>query len=518
MKKFSLVVVALLLISTLVLSGCSPTDDLKDTLVFAIQTDIENLDPQQAWTTNIAHTAIFGYPITMGMDGMTPTPYLVESFEAAPDGMSMTLVFPADLKFSNGKPVTAEDVLASINRYIEISPYASDWDGVREVTADGQTLTIHFYEPTAYFYPVVASAYTVIVDVAVAAELGDEGFGLDPVGVGPYVLTNWQQGAELNYTRNPYFTTHSPLVTNQGPWKFENLKVRIIPDGLTLVNELESGNVDVVTAVPAEFVNRLNNNKNINMYQFPAAGQTYLRFNTDKAPFNDVRFRQAVNFAINKNDIQTAFNGHVEPVYGLLSPSQIGYSAETEATLKEKLSHDQEKAISLLAELGYTQKNSDGILVKDGQPLVINLLGPATARNAATVIQAQLKEVGIDVRIQEQAGSYIREAVRERNFDMAFAGWSWQDGDIWYYGLHSSMGPSVVWSSPNTDRLLEEQRTLVNMDERVAKFSELSTEVAEHLPFISLYYDYNYTAIRSNVEGYIISDTGGIYWNDAYKR
>jgi len=499
-------------------SSCAKSDPNKKKLVFALSADFDTLDVQQAWSTSTPHTLLFSPLVTLGLKNDRAYPSLAESVELAPDGMSMTLVFPDDLKFSNGKKCTAQDILKSIQRYREISPYASDWEEVKDIKAEGQKLIIYFKQPNAYFLPVISSAYGGVVDVEEANRVGKEAFGQKPVGIGPYVLKEWVQGSHLVFERNPYYIDSTPFVKNHGPWHFEEVTVRIIPDNFTRISELEAGNVDVVTSVPAEFLDRVKNNPSLKLISSIGQGQVYLALNTHKAPFNLLEFRQALNYAINKDEIKTAWMGSVEPIYGLVSPAQLAYSEETEKELREKMKYNVEKAKAILESLGYKDTDGDGYLEKDGKRLSLTLLGTSAQRVPLTVLQNQFKAVGIEVKIQEQASSYVRQAVTDRDFDMALLSWSWPDPDVWFYGLHSSMGKDSIWNSPEVDKLLEEQRKLVDPKARTAKWAEISRKIADDLPFIPLYYWYNYTAVRSNIEGYQVSVSGNFFWNDAIKK
>lgn len=515
MQVVGLAVAVVMLV--LVVAGCAKQDPSKKKLVFAIANDIETLDVQQMYTGYTSHTLLFAPLISLGLSNDNAYPYLAESVEIAADGMSITLVFPDDLKFSNGKNCTGQDILKAIERYRQISPYASDWEEVKEVKAEGQKLTIYFKEPTAYFLPVLSSTYSGIVDVQEAEKLGKEGFGQKPVGIGPYVLKQWVQGSHLVFEKNPYYKDHLPFVKNHGSWAFDEITVRIIPDNFTRISELEAGNVDV-TQVPVEFLDRVKSNSELKVISSVGQGETYLALNTEKAPFSSRDFRLALNYAINKDEIKSAWMGSVEPIYGLVSPSQLAYSEETEKELRSKMKYDLQKARTILAELGCKDTDGDGYLEKDGKKLSFTLLGTSAQKVPLTVIQNQLKAVGIEVKIQEQAASYVRQAVQDRNYDMALRSWSWPDPDIWYYSFHSSMGKSSIWSSPELDKLLEEQRKIVDPKARAAKWGEISRKIAEDVPFIPLYYSYNYTAVRNNIEGYQVSVSGAIYWNDAVKK
>ena len=148
-----------------------------------------------------------------------------------------------------------------------------------------------------------------------------------------------------------------------------------------------------------------------------------------------------------------------------------------------------------------------------------SLQGTTVNRVPLTVIQAHLKNVGIEVKIMEQPNGVINQSIKDRKFDMTLSTWSWPDPDIWFYGLHSSGSTGVaVWNSQETDKMLVDQRTQVDPKVRTATWSALSKKIGQELPVVPLFYYINYTGVRANIEGYQVAVNGNIYFNDAVKK
>ncbi|HSW10490.1 MAG TPA: ABC transporter substrate-binding protein [Bacillota bacterium] len=513
-------VLAAILVFALALGtgGCPRRDPQADKLVIAVSAELDGMDIQQVYTANIVQEMISAAPVVFDLNNEQLVPNVAESISFSPDGKSIIMVFPDDLRFADGDPVTGADIKAAYERYIEISPYSGDWGELERIDVDGQQVTLVFKTPPAYFLAVLASMYSGIVDVELARSVGNEAFNRQAVGIGPYLLTEWVPGSHATFQRNPHWRSFKPFVRNRGPWKFETVTVRIIPDGLTRLSELEAGNVDLAAIAP-EHRRRVAENEDLVLLEAPDAGQTYLRFNLHRAPFADRRFREALAYAVNRDELNLALDDAVGPIWGLLSPAQLAFSAETEAELKANRPHDPERARQLLAELGYADANGDGILDKDGVPLRITLLstvGVHAQEMAAPVLQRQFQLVGVDVAIEEQGRPYVRERVRANDYDISLAAWAWIDPDIWYFSFHSSQ-PNPIWTSPEADRLLEQGRVLMNMAERTANYAELSRRVAEEVPIISLFYTYVYTAHRRNLRGLHVAVDGAIHYEDASK-
>ncbi|HCC32281.1 MAG TPA: hypothetical protein DEQ28_00005 [Clostridiales bacterium] len=513
-------VLAAILAFALVLGtgGCPRRDPQADKLVIAVSAELDGMDIQQVYTANIVQEMISAAPVVFDLKNEQLVPNVAESISFSPDGKSIIMVFPDDLKFADGDPVTGADIKAAYERYIEISPYSGDWAELERIDVDGQQVTLVFKSPPANFVASLASMYSGIVDVELARSLGDEAFNRQAVGVGPYLLTEWVPGSHTTFQRNPHWRSFKPFVRNRGPWKFETVTVRIIPDALTRLSELEAGTVDLAPIAP-EHRRRVAENEDLVLLEAPGAGQTYLRFNLHRAPFGDRRFREALAYAVNRDELNLALDDAVGPLWGLLSPAQLAFSAEAEAELRAKRPHDPERARQLLTELGYADADGDGILDKDGVPLKITLLstvGVHAHEMAAPVLQRQFQLVGVDVAIEEQGRPYVIGRVRANDYDISLAAWSWIDPDIWYFSFHSSQ-PNPIWTSPEADRLLEQGRRVMDMAERTANYAELSRRVAEEVPIISLFYSYSYTAHRRTLRGLHVAVDGAIHYEDAGK-
>ncbi len=510
-----------LLVAAFVVAGaaaCKP-DPNKDTLVFAVSSELDGTDIQQVYTANIVQTLITPPPVVFSLDQTSLVPQTVKSVSFSEDQKSIILEFPDDIKWPDGTPLTGEQYKKSVERYIAISPYSSDWGELDGIVVDGQKVTLTFKSPPASFLAVLTSQYSAIINVAKAEAAGDEAFNRKCEGVGPYVLNEWVQGSHYTFTRNPNWKDYKTFVTNKGPWALEKAMVRIIPDALTRLSELEAGKVDIAYDISVDHKDRVAGNSKLSLITAPVPGETYLRINNKKAPMNDLKFREALNYAINKDEIKTALNGGGEPVYGLLSPSQLAYSQSVEDELKAARKFDQAKAKQLLAELGYADSDGDGIVEKNGQPLTLGMVTTndvESHKKAAPVVQAQLKAVGIDVKLEEQGRQYVRDLVAANDYDLAFQRWMWQDPDIWYFSFHSSQ-ENTIWSSKAIDDILDTGRGMLDMTARAAKYCELSKTISENLPLIPLFYNYTYTGVRKAVTGLKVGVDGTIYFNDVKK-
>lgn len=518
--RFGRVLVGLLAAAVVVagLSACKPGTS-KDTLVFAVSAELDGTDIQQIHAANIVQTLMSPPPVVYSLDQKGLVPQIVESVSFSEDGKSIVLVFPEDIKWPDGTPVTGEQYKKSVERYIDLSPYGSDWAELDRIHVDGQTVKLTFTSPPASFLAILTSPYSAIINAAKAETIKPEDFNGKCEALGPYVLTEWVKGSHYTFTRNEHWQDHKSFVTNNGPWSFAKATVRVVPSAADRLRELLAGRVDVAYDISAADKERVAGNGRLQLIAAAVPGEVYLRINHKKAPLNDLKLREALNYAIDKDQLKVALSGGAEPVYGLLTPSQIAYSQAIEDELKAARKHDQAKAKELLAGLGYADADGDGILDKNGQPLKLTILTAKeieSYKKTAPVIKSQLKAVGIDVEVREESRAAVSDRVAKQDYDLALERWIWQDPDIWYYSFHTGQ-TNPIWTSAQFDQILDRGRGMLDMAERTAKYGELSKGVSELLPMIPLFYEYSYTGVRKAVTGLHVAVDGAIYFNDAKK-
>jgi len=483
------------------------TPQLERTLIIAIPEEPEGLDIQQVSWANEVHALIYQPLVILGPD-MNIVPDLAVSWEVSEDGTVIIFHLPRDVKFSNGDPLTAEVIKKSIERYKTISPYAEDFADVERIEVlDDYTLKLFLSRPAPYLWAVLVTVYGAPVNANVAEKVGDAEFNRNPVGSGPYKLVEWVRGSHVVLERNEYYKTNIPFVKNKGPNPYiDRVIIRFIPEDLTRIAELEAGRVHIVRGVPLTEVKRLKENPNIQLYETLAPGIHYIMVNVLKEPLNDVRVRQAIMMAINRDEIATVLEGNVVPWYSFLSPSNICFNKTVEELAEKLYAYNLEKAKELLREAGWVDTDGDGIVDKNGVPLKLTLLSAVddpALKKAAPIIQAHLAKIGIAIEIKEYTYDYVRALTREWNFELALRRFSWTDPDILIYLVHSEYG-NYTYSNPEVDRLLELGRGVVDMVERTKVYSEAQEILLRDLPLIPLFVLKEYTAVSENVKGLIV--------------
>jgi len=515
-NKKAIIIIAMMLILAMTVVGCAPKEEApagntaEKAVVIAMPEEIESSDVQQIRWDNMIHNIMVQPLATYDLELKELIPAQAETFTISEDGKELTFNLTADAKFSNGTALTAEAVKKSMERYIAISPYASDFDPIVEIIAkDEKTVVLKLDSPAAFLWPVLTSVYGGPIDVAAATEAGDEAFSRDAIGNGLFQVESWDQGSQIVFSKNPNFITFNTEVDNKGPALIDKLTVRFIPEDFTRVSELQAGTVDVIVDVPSENIEALKNDANIEVYEYLQTGIDYLSLNVENEHLKDLNVRKALSLAINKDEINTVLKGAVKPRYGLISESQLGFDQATEDKLAQEFAFNVDKAKELLATAGYTDANGDGIVEKDGKPLSLTLmvaLDVPQLKQSAPIIQAQLKQIGVNLDLREFESPYIKQSIKDGAYDLATRYFWWSDPDILYYVIHSEADPA--WANADVDKMIEDARYIMDMDARTAKYAEVQEATMAEVPLIPLFSEYEYMAARKNVTGIKVGTDG----------
>ena len=511
MKKKIAKVVALLLIGTLVLAACGPTapapaDPAQPTQpttpaappappaatpgqdvappaadVYSGKTHLNwahgayppAMDPTltndmpSAQLMKLVYNRLFIQDFDMNLHGE-----LAESWDFI-DAQTVRIQIRQGVTFHNGQPLTAEDVAFSLNR-ASVSPQVAvimNMIDRAEVTGPYEVV-LHLEFPFAPILAHLAHTAASIVSKEVVERLGDTAHSDAPVGTGPFMVTEMITGDRVELRRHDDFwggAFHEFPV-------LETITVRVIPDESMRALELAAGAVDLISNVGFMDFERLTNMADINTFLLPNLSTNFVGFNAQRAPFDDVRVRQAVAYAIdNEALLANVHRGLTTPVNGPLADAVWGsISGELPG-----FPYNPERAIELLTEAGFP----------NGFNTTIWLNETVERTTIATIVQAQLRMVGIEVEIQIlEWGAYL-ERTGLGEHDMFILGWVSVTGDP-DYGLfptyHSSSwgipGNRARYANPRADELIELGRTETDSARRLAYYREAQEIIAFEVP------------------------------------
>jgi peptide/nickel transport system substrate-binding protein len=459
-----------------------------------VQTDALSLDPIATSDNGSiwAQLLIFDQLVRPTKDGTRLEPGLAESWEANQDGTEYTFHL-RDAKFSNGDPVTVEDVIASLKR---AAGEGSNWARFfRPITGfeavDAKTIKLKLDKP---FTPLINNLglFSASILPAKLLESQKEAFFEHPVGSGPFVLDHWNRGERIVLTPNPHYW-------QSGKPHADGAELIVVGEDNSRVLQLEAGQLDAMIAVPPNQVKELNAMPEVEAKVADVFRVDFVQLNNKKKPFDDVRVRQALNYAIDKEGIvQGILFGNGKP-----ATSSMPIMAYHNEDLKP-YAYDPAKAKALLGEAGRADGFKTSMLVPSGD---------ATYQQVASAIQANLADIGVDVQLQLIESGAQWDTTKSGNYEMSlsYATSDTIDPDqlIGFTAVNPERANAyhTEWHSDRVNELYEQERRTPDGPERAAMFKEMEQIVHDEAPYIFLYNKGEPYAYRANVEGFEVLPT-----------
>jgi peptide/nickel transport system substrate-binding protein len=447
-------------------------------------------NPIKATMLNTATGLIFDRMVSQAAD-LSYHPWLAESWEEAPDGMTWTFHLKQGVTFHNGEAFTAD----TVKQWIEIfkaseseNAYMAEAIASVEVV-DDHTVKFVMSRPEPNLLYNLSSTFMGVVEPKSFTALGDD-YGVTEVyGTGPYKLESFGIGQETVLVRNDDYTWGPAVAANAGPAKIERLTFREIPEDSTAFLELKTGGVDFLLSVPPDLTAEVQKEANLAILTLPGQDVWYMPINVTKAPFDDIRVREAAAKAINQEEILASVFGGVGAVADTFLISALPESHVSDGA---KIKYDPDRSNALLDEAGWAM-GPDGVRMKDGQPLKVTLWTQSDSifRRLTEVVQAELKAVGIEAEITTFDSSMIRDQYKTGEQQLAVRSYNWDNADIvdWFFGGDRLGYPNVsMFNDPKAEELRTAAMTgAKNMDERVANFTAYHEYVLTQFPMAPIY-------------------------------
>jgi ABC-type transport system substrate-binding protein len=482
------------------------------TLTIVSGTDVENFNIRRVTSSPSFSVLEHIYETLFYMDPEgNLEPLLAESIEAGEEEFSFLIKLREGVQFTDGTPFNAEAVKTNLDWILQTDPapvFAFLINRIQEVTVvDDYTVQLSL---DSDFAPLAAHlSHGAIAMISPSAlEQGEDWLTSNAVGTGPYVLENWLPGESVTLARNPDYWGDQPAIDTVV------FKV-IVEDGARIV-EIEAGTADVAVRIPPAEAGRLAANPNIDIIETPGLRTIYIFFNVTEEPFTDVRVRQAVNYGVDVEGIvRDLFEGAARVSDAPIAPAVFGYSAQP------VYARDVERARQLLEDAG----------VAEGTTVVLYHPTARYIQDAlvADAVRAQLREIGLNVELRTlEWGQYVpkvRETKPENDIQFAMLGWGTvtMDADYGLFALfHSSEHPpgfnGAFYDNPEVDRLLDEARVVLDENQRRQLYAEAIEIIWNDAPWLFLYSELQLTAVRSNVDGFIVHPDESLVATFADKR
>ncbi|QYN39275.1 ABC transporter substrate-binding protein [Pseudonocardia sp. DSM 110487] len=464
------------------------------TLVMGTDREAIGFDPT-VQNTNQAAMAVYDSLLKLDENG-EPQPYMAESMQTIDGGLTWRMGLRDGVLFSDGTPLDAQAVITNVQRHIDkaSSPghlYAQRIASMRAV--DPRTVEFTLTQPFGSFPSVFALNFTAgnlgaIVSPAALERYGDE-IARNPVGAGPFVLTDWVRDSRMVLTRNPNYW-------QQGMPYLDALEFRPLPDTETRYASIENGDVDLIFGGYHTELLRGMQNPNLTVYYGPGNGAEYVYFNHQRAPFDDRRMREAVVRGINLDALAaTQFRGQMARASNWFG-ADSGYSTpEAEAAWP---SYDPERARALVQEY----------VASGGSATVQYKTTNAPNRvQFAEFLQAQMAEIGITLQPQFfDLAQYSSSVVQSHDFQIA--GWVGGPTDVPYPGVVNLMhtGGNANYggySNPEVDTLLDQAAATTDEAERTRLYQRVGLLSNQDIPVAYYSRGYLSTVAKPEVKGVV---------------
>ncbi len=440
---------------------------------------------------------------------------LADAWEVSEDGLTITFHLRKGVMWHDGQPFTSADVLFTYELYVDPNTptaYAESYRQVSRAEApDAYTFRVTYDKPYA---PALGSWGVAIhpKHLLEGKELTKSELSRSPIGTGPYRFSEWRPGERVVLVANDDYFEGRPNI--------DRIVYRVIPDQSTMFLELQAGGLDFMGLTPIQYTTQTDTpafRSNFNKYRYIAFGYTYLGYNLKKKLFQDKRVRQALSFAINKQEIiDGVLLGLGQAATGPYKPDSWVYNPEV-----KRYEHNPDKAKALLKEAGWSDSDGDGILDKDGKPFAFTVVtnqGNDLRVKSGEIMQRRFKDIGIDVKLRViEWATFLKEFINPGNFDATILGWSTGPEPDQYNIWHSSKtGPRqlnfIGYKNPEIDELLEKGRRTYSQQERKKYYDRFQEILAEDQPYTFLYVTEALPVVSSRFHG-IEPAAAGITYN-----
>ena len=432
----------------------------KTDLVIALDADIDTLHATN-YSTGVEQDVlnqIYDTLMYYNPDGKhEPEPRIAESYEVSEDGLDYTFHLRDDAKFHDGAAVTADDVVFSLELFKQSEYQGSQISMLSSVEAtDDKTVVCHLDTPYAPFLQGVLTPY--ICEKAYY-EKDEDAFATNPIGSGPYKFVSRATGSNITLEANEDYYRGAPEI--------KNLTFEVIPDAATKAIALQTGEVNFAE-VDSSVLPQLQANSAIKIAEVENSGFAYVSMNLEKKPFNNEKVRQAINYAIDRDNlVSVCYDGEAEVNSNICAKERFGYSDD-----QPQYTYDPDKAKELLAEAGIeTPYDLGEILVAEKYS------------NLATVIQNDLKAVGLEMEISvKEFNSYISD-LTSGNYGITALTMT-LDGDtqsleMAFTSDYIGTANNARYSDEEMDKLFDEARAETDNDKRLEIFDQIFTKAQD---------------------------------------
>ncbi len=497
-KYLSLFIAAVLLV-TLLLSGCqkaaindSPTKAIKQELVIGEQFDLVSYDPSKNMS-DFVRALVFNSLVEIDMD-FKKSPGLAETWTMSPDGKTWTFQLRKNVVFHDGTPWNSEAAKTNL-KWLANGSGKNTLAAVESIeTPDPSTLIIKLKKPVFTFDSDLTPPFMSMVS---PKAIDEKGTVTAAIGTGPFKLVSWQKDNNFVMERNEQYFAGAPKLTK--------LTFKVMPDAESRAMALEAGQIDLMSGREAlTAVQRLKTNPALKIVKKMGQTSELMFFNLYKAPFDDLKVRQAVANAINLNEMIPKLIGDLaEPPVNFFSTA-FGKFLNPNPQMPK---YDLQASKALLAEAGWKDSDGDGILEKSGTKLKATLsYGSNNTEDKllCTAFQGALKGIGMEVDLRPMDTAALKQALEKKDYQLIMVGqWSvpHDDPSMHYIsGYWHSKSTYTIFTSPELDSRIDKLAASLDAQERIKLHQEIQAEIMKNTPEMVIFHRNNVLVMKKNIE------------------
>ncbi|MFO7850376.1 MAG: ABC transporter substrate-binding protein [Spirochaetia bacterium] len=415
-------------------------------------------------------------------------PALAESYDVSDDYLTYTFHLREGVTFHDGEAFTSEDVEATYERILDpdtASPHEDEFNVISEInTPDEHTVVFELSEPYSPLLGSIASGWGAILP----KHLIDEGhdFDSEPVGTGPFVFTEWVRDNQVTMEKNEDYWM-------DGVPKVDEVVLQIIPEQSVQLQGLLSGQVDITYIVEETDIPRIEDSDDVTLQQGLSSLALVIAINCERDYLDNVKLRQAMNMAIDREEVLDIVFSGGEPIYTFMDYNDPYY-----VDLSDKYPYDPDKAEEMIGELDIPEDETFTMFLPQNYPLHVK---------SGELYQEMLEEVGLNIELKMVDWStWISDVYSDGQFDLTVIG---HTGKLDPHGRLANYGQAdktyVNWENEKVAELIKEARKVADFDEREELYTEVLTIMSEEAPFVFVGTSYRYIAHQKDVTGFYLT-------------
>lgn len=474
-------------------------------LIFAAVQDAQSMNNTTVFDNNSIwiFEQIFQPLYTVTNNGKGVMPWLATSYTVSPNKKTYTFQLRKGVKFSTGKPMTSADVKFSIDQNRKATQGWAYLDTAIASVDDPspETVVIHLKYPWAPLLADLSIFANGIVPNNYGGETENE-FYQHPVGTGPFKWDYWHKGSALKLVRNPYYWQPGKPYLNSVTWTD-------VPNDNTRELQLKGGQAQIDQTPAWSTVASLKSTPNVRMFLFPSTQTNYLAFNETVKPFQDVHVRRAISLAINRQAlIKAVLFGNGKPANSLFPP-QVPYYQKATPGLQYNLAQAKQEMAQSSVPHGFTTT----VLIPSGNSDYLTI---------STILQSELKPLGIHVKIQQLDPNTANTDFQSLKYDMSLTLWTMDIPDpdeLATFGVDPKSGAKsffTTYDNPTVVQDTHKAETTSNPATRQALYNVVQADSAKDAFMAFLYYSPYPYATTSNVHGFFVTPLGNMHMEDVW--